>query len=209
MTNDKDLLETINDFTRTAASISTGLEELKRSVEILSNTFSDLDKINKLNESINNASDSTKKLLSISSSLDSSSEKISSFDERINKINEAIDGVFAKLTSFEKSSDIFNEKIEKIESRFSSINEKMSANQKKIEEIQENYSSLLRQQNQLSELLITKEGEIAEASKALTKIIKELNEKSMDEKRAEQFLNDYITAWYKENVTFFGLKKKI
>ncbi len=84
----------------------------------------------------------------------------------------------------------------------------MSANQKKIEEIQENYSSLLRQQNQLSELLITKEGEIAEASKALTKIIKELNEKSMDEKRAEQFLNDYITAWYKENVTFFGLKKK-
>lgn len=215
------LADKISDFGGKISELKK-IENLNNSLSNLSNTISFLDQCNNkineaykgvnnfasLEENINKTNDD---FLSIKNSLETINKKIENIEDNQDGFN--IDGLITKIQSIDNKFVMLNTYVKENIIQYLDENLKKTVDDLKteIDGIKTSFNSYKNETNTLIETLKlqneTIDKEFKKSIEYNEKIISMFNEFKNKNADVEKFMNDFMTKWYKENVSIFGMKK--
>lgn len=215
------LADKISDFGGKISELKK-IENLNDSLSNLSNTISFLDQCNNkineaykgvnnfasLEESINKTNDD---FLSIKNGLETINTKIKNIENNQDGFN--IDGLITKIQSIDNKFVMLNKYVNENIIQYLDTNLNKTVDELKIEinGIKTSFNSYKNETNALIEVLKSQNKTIEEEFKKSieynAKIISMFNEFKSKNADVEKFMNDFMTKWYKDNVSIFGMKK--
>ena len=215
------LADKISDFGGKISELKK-IENLNNSLSNLSNTISFLDQCNNkiseaykgvnnftsLEENINKTNND---FLSIKNGLETINTKIKNIEDNQDGFN--IDGLKTKIESIDNKFDMLNKYVNEDIIQYLDENLKKTVDELKIEinGIKTSFNSYKNETNALIETLKlqneTIDNEFKKSIEYNEKIISMFNEFKSKNVDVEKFMNDFMTKWYKDNVSIFGMKK--
>ena len=215
------LADKISDFGGKISELKK-IENLNNSLSNLSNTISFLDQCNnKLNEAykgVNNFASLEENInktnddfLSIKNGLKTINTKIENIKTNQDGFN--IDGLITQTKLIVDKFDELNTNVEENIIQYLNENLQKTVNELKIEinGIKTSFNSYKNETNALIETLKlqneTIDNEFKKSIEYNEKIISMFNVFKSKNVDVEKFMNDFMTKWYKDNVSIFGMKK--